>query len=90
MKGGYKNLGLKKLVSRFVVQRMAMSECFTMADLLAFVRHHVPEVSPESTSRSLRRLRQLGRINYTVRDRHAGKFQALPDQVVGQAMGASN
>jgi hypothetical protein len=67
-----------------------------MADLLAFVRIYFPAVSPESTSRTMRNLRQFGKINYQVIDRNRGRFKTLPDQVTqadrehDSAMGASN
>lgn len=50
---------------------------FTMSDLVIFVlQYH--QIAPDSASRCLRKMRELGEVNYDVPDRKDGLYVWLP------------
>jgi Fe2+ or Zn2+ uptake regulation protein len=57
---------------------MHAGKAFHAEELRIYVRHHAPEIAPDSPSRILRLLREQGRLHYVVIDRRDSLYQFTP------------
>ena len=80
----------KDAILDFIKQRLADTEnngAFTADQLRFYVNNNTPGVSPSSSDRILRMLRQENKINYIVLNRGRSLYRAVPvvpqDKVFG-------
>lgn len=76
-------------ITRFVNARLAEGTVFTADQLRFYVTNNVVgKVSPSSSDRILRQLRQQGKVNYYVVNRGKSLYKAIPVEYLTSDAGA--
>ena len=81
----------KEAILDFIKQRLADTEnngAFTSGQLRFYVQNNTGGVSPSSSDRVLRMLRQENKINYIVLNRGKSLYRAVPVETLNSDAGA--